>query len=395
MDLDLNLRPSVTQSVDAPPMDEHLLQRIRRLEEISLSPRHRWRRWRQGRAPPQTQNPNPNPNGALRLGFGFGPNPSDLSDLIDVDSIIEIDSNQVGEASGSPESCKRCRRNSSRLIADALKEDLGDVKKESSKKGKASFFDCYICFEMAKDPVLTSCGHMFCWPCLYQWIHVYSTNNECPVCKGEVKDTNITPIYGRGSDGEVGVEEEKVGVTRPKVEIPSRPKAQRVESLRQSIHRAESSFSFEEILRRFISRNESNGEPGQGPRNLHRASRILSRLTRANAENVASGAEGSSRTTSARALLRTRSQRDGRGGGASVSPLSSALSSAERLVQAYFLGDFTRGENIESSTGEDRDSVSSIAAVIHTESQTTDTAIEIDSEMDSGVSRSSRRRRIN
>uniref|UniRef100_A0A0A9E417 E3 ubiquitin-protein ligase RMA n=1 Tax=Arundo donax TaxID=35708 RepID=A0A0A9E417_ARUDO len=86
---------------------------------------------------------------------------------------------------------------------------------------------------MASEPVVTSCGHLFCWPCLYQWLNVYSNHKECPVCKGEVTEANITPIYGRGnSDGEKAVED----VKPPGPTIPPRPHGNRLESFRQQFH---------------------------------------------------------------------------------------------------------------------------------------------------------------
>lgn len=108
---------------------------------------------------------------------------------------------------------------------------------EPTERGKSSaMFECNICFEMADEPVVTSCGHLFCWPCLYQWLHVHSTHKECPVCKGEVTEGNITPIYGRGnssSDVEKKVAED-VNVSGPN--IPARPHGNRLESFRQQFH---------------------------------------------------------------------------------------------------------------------------------------------------------------
>lgn len=34
-------------------------------------------------------------------------------------------------------------------------------------KGRAQF-ECNICFDAARDPVVTQCGHLYCWPCLHQ-----------------------------------------------------------------------------------------------------------------------------------------------------------------------------------------------------------------------------------
>jgi hypothetical protein len=30
-------------------------------------------------------------------------------------------------------------------------------------------FDCNICLEGCREPVLTLCGHLYCWPCLFRW----------------------------------------------------------------------------------------------------------------------------------------------------------------------------------------------------------------------------------
>ena len=28
-------------------------------------------------------------------------------------------------------------------------------------------YECVICMETAKEPVVTRCGHLYCWPCIY------------------------------------------------------------------------------------------------------------------------------------------------------------------------------------------------------------------------------------
>ncbi|CAN6894895.1 unnamed protein product, partial [Brassica oleracea] len=57
----------------------------------------------------------------------------------------------------------------------------------------------------AHDPVVTLCGHLFCWPCIYKWLHVKLSpvsidhhQNNCPVCKSSVAVTSLVPLYGRG-----------------------------------------------------------------------------------------------------------------------------------------------------------------------------------------------------
>lgn len=71
-------------------------------------------------------------------------------------------------------------------------------------------FDCSICLDFAKDPVVTLCGHLYCWPCIYKWLSFPTDSGDnppCPVCKSEISDTSVVPLYGRGktfSDNEPG-----------------------------------------------------------------------------------------------------------------------------------------------------------------------------------------------
>ncbi|KAG0571571.1 hypothetical protein KC19_VG023200 [Ceratodon purpureus] len=57
-------------------------------------------------------------------------------------------------------------------------------------------FECNICFNEAIEAVVTCCGHLFCWPCLYMWLYVHSLQQSCPVCIGIIEEGDITPIYG-------------------------------------------------------------------------------------------------------------------------------------------------------------------------------------------------------
>ena len=70
--------------------------------------------------------------------------------------------------------------------------------KEEEDQDNDSRFDCNICLDVVEDPVVTLCGHLYCWICLYRWL---STNhNICPVCKAGVTKENVIPLYVRGSD---------------------------------------------------------------------------------------------------------------------------------------------------------------------------------------------------
>ncbi|RHN79283.1 putative aminoacyltransferase, E1 ubiquitin-activating enzyme [Medicago truncatula] len=102
--------------------------------------------------------------------------------------------------------------------------DKTSKKRKNVEKGggsEGSVFDCNICLDLAKNPVVTCCGHLFCWPCLYRWLHLRSSQTKaCPVCKGEVTDKNVIPIYGGENNVEVRHED-----SSSTLQIPSRPKA--------------------------------------------------------------------------------------------------------------------------------------------------------------------------
>ncbi|KAG1466760.1 hypothetical protein G6F55_000272 [Rhizopus delemar] len=78
-------------------------------------------------------------------------------------------------------------------------------------------------FDTAIHPVLTLCGHLFCWPCLAQWLNAQSRNPTCPVCKAGCGKDKVIPIYGRGKE-EIDF--------RMDPSIPTRPAGQRPPPLR-------------------------------------------------------------------------------------------------------------------------------------------------------------------
>ncbi|GAB4859582.1 hypothetical protein Ancab_011050 [Ancistrocladus abbreviatus] len=79
---------------------------------------------------------------------------------------------------------------------------IGAARQDNNSSGS---FECNICLDSVQDPVVTFCGHLFCWPCIYKWIQVRTISHEdlnhqpqCPVCKAEVSESTIIPLYGRG-----------------------------------------------------------------------------------------------------------------------------------------------------------------------------------------------------
>lgn len=141
------------------------------------------------------------------------------------------------------------------------------VTKTNEKEDESSFFDCNICLDLASEPVVTCCGHLFCWPCIYRWLFVHSNAKQCPICKGEVTMKAITPIYSRSNRAHV----RKALDPSISVKIPSRPLANRVESWRHSFQRDTLNFPVIEMVRRLdnnrfhLSRDPVSSNPQEVP----------------------------------------------------------------------------------------------------------------------------------
>ncbi|KAL8088177.1 hypothetical protein AgCh_038092 [Apium graveolens] len=90
--------------------------------------------------------------------------------------------------------------------ASLQKCNSGYVTEDTVEQGATGGFDCNICLDFVQDPVVTFCGHLYCWPCIYKWIHHQSVSAEkldyqqpqCPVCKAVVSKETLVPLYGRG-----------------------------------------------------------------------------------------------------------------------------------------------------------------------------------------------------
>ncbi|XP_010524629.1 PREDICTED: uncharacterized protein LOC104802629 [Tarenaya hassleriana] len=308
----------------------------------------------------------------------------------------------AAEARGNDDS-KTCE-NGNGVIEDSFSEKKGDNEKSNGSDG--AFFDCNICLDLAKEPVVTCCGHLFCWPCLYQWLQI-SDAKECPVCKGEVTQKTVTPIYGRGNHRRESEE-------NPDTKIPMRPHARRIESLRQTLQRSPFIIPMEEMIRRIQGRFDrdstlipdfSNREASE--RVHERASSILNRFMTSrgirgeqNSASVAAAAAPSDEIDlnpsvapdlegeppRFHPLLIRRQLQSHRV--ARISPFSSAFGSVvDAYVRYHPLGG-NQEQNHPPVVVDDRDSFSSIAAVINSESQID--ALEIDS---MALSTSSSRRR--
>ena len=62
------------------------------------------------------------------------------------------------------------------------------------KPGLEGLFDCNICLETASEPIVTLCGHLYCWGCIYKWLEMQECP-ACPICKAAISRERMLPIY--------------------------------------------------------------------------------------------------------------------------------------------------------------------------------------------------------
>ncbi|KAJ8043908.1 hypothetical protein HOLleu_11220 [Holothuria leucospilota] len=123
-----------------------------------------------------------------------------------------------GEGSGGPMNADEAEVRQRRPMDEegASAEPDGATGTSTQQDGH---FECNICLDTAKDAVVSRCGHLFCWPCLYQWLETRPNRQTCPVCKAGISKDNVIPLYGRGSSNQQD----------PREKLPPRPQGERPE----------------------------------------------------------------------------------------------------------------------------------------------------------------------
>lgn len=74
----------------------------------------------------------------------------------------------------------------------------GGREKAATKKVVAQL-ECHICLDDAEEPVATPCGHVYCCPCLFQWLE--GRRRKCPMCKNPVSESTVTLVLAAPGDG--------------------------------------------------------------------------------------------------------------------------------------------------------------------------------------------------
>jgi len=96
--------------------------------------------------------------------------------------------------------------------------ERSEERKEEGEEEPERAFECNICLDTARDAVVSMCGHLFCWPCLHQWLETRPNRQICPVCKAGISRDKVVPLYGRGANS-----------SDPRDKVPPRPQGQRSE----------------------------------------------------------------------------------------------------------------------------------------------------------------------
>lgn len=100
-----------------------------------------------------------------------------------------------------------------------LAPELSNSTDSGAAKEDDNSYECNICFETASDAVVSLCGHLYCWPCLHQWLETRPYKTVCPVCKAAIDRDKVIPVYNRGNYAQQD----------PRDKIPARPAGQRQE----------------------------------------------------------------------------------------------------------------------------------------------------------------------
>ena len=77
------------------------------------------------------------------------------------------------------------------IIADEKpRYDLKDPQMMGWMQGKQQR-KCTLCLEGMRDPSVTTCGHVFCWTCIGDWIR---EKPECPLCRQAILGQHVLPL---------------------------------------------------------------------------------------------------------------------------------------------------------------------------------------------------------
>ncbi|RKP02232.1 hypothetical protein CXG81DRAFT_18060 [Caulochytrium protostelioides] len=185
------------------------------------------------------------------LVLGDDATPSDpaatAAGVADEDATISLlndghaDADADGESGKRPQSSTTAATSGSGGSRSSTRPASTSTSRTPHPPSPADVFTCNICLDMAATPVVTRCGHLYCWPCLHEWLSRAAAPasmgfplfmpaapsaasnapdaapRPCPVCKAGVRAADVVPIYTPGMERA----DPRAAAT------PARPQAQR------------------------------------------------------------------------------------------------------------------------------------------------------------------------
>jgi hypothetical protein len=78
-----------------------------------------------------------------------------------------------------------------------------------------NFRTCTKCQHSVVSPIITKCGHLFCYDCLKSYSQ---TESDCPKCHSKIKFEESIPIYGHG-DQKIQLKSQQNILSEPPIEL--------------------------------------------------------------------------------------------------------------------------------------------------------------------------------
>ena len=102
---------------------------------------------------------------------------------------------EVFSSAGQPQEVSKSRievTTHTPVLNDKPRYDLKDADLMGWINGRQQR-KCTLCLEEMKDPSVTTCGHVFCWTCIGDWV---KEKPECPLCRQGVLGQHVLPLRG-------------------------------------------------------------------------------------------------------------------------------------------------------------------------------------------------------
>ncbi|MCJ1227531.1 peroxisome biogenesis factor 10 [Toensbergia leucococca] len=118
--------------------------------------------------------------GGVEIGLGANVDGGGNELIFEESAAREGGSGRIAEVTNTPILHEKARYN---LQDDNL---MGWIQGRQQRK-------CTLCLEELKDPSATTCGHVFCWTCIADWI---KEKAECPLCRQAILAQHVLPLRG-------------------------------------------------------------------------------------------------------------------------------------------------------------------------------------------------------